>query len=160
MKWTFVPFEERHGQQVCAWRYPAPYDIYNWTPWEQLLERAEEFADEAVRAEQYEAVLDADGRLCGFVQFFPIVGWTRLGFGMRPDLCGQGLGPDFVQAVTARAQERQPENRIDLEVLTFNERAIRAYRKAGFEITDTYVRNTPTGPDEFHCMVYHASCRG
>lgn len=140
--------------QICTWQYPAPYEVYSWTPWEQLLERAEEFADPRIREEQYEAVFDEAGQLCGFAQFFPIIGWTRLGFGLRPDLCGKGLGESFVRAITKRALLREPGKQVDLEVTTWNERAIRAYRRAGFVIADTYVRNTPTGPDEFHCMVY------
>ncbi|PYI52627.1 GNAT family N-acetyltransferase [Paenibacillus flagellatus] len=153
-EWAFVPMEERHGKAICEWRYPPPYDVFDWAPWEKLAERSEEFADPLVRAAQYEAVLDGSGELCGFAQFFPLEGWTRLGLGLRPDLCGSGLGPSFVRAIVRRARERNPRNGIDLEVLASNTRAIRAYLKSGFAVADTYVRGTPTGPNEFHCMVY------
>ncbi|TMV48179.1 GNAT family N-acetyltransferase [Paenibacillus mesophilus] len=158
-KWLFVPMEEEHGKQICLWRYPEPYSVFNWSPWKELEARSEEFGDPGIRKEQFEAVLDDTGELCGFAQFFPLVGWTRLGLGLRPDLCGQGLGPSFTGAIVGRAMQRQPQNRIDLEVLTANVRAKRAYLKAGFAIRDTYVRNTPTGPDEFHCMVYEGGPR-
>ncbi|TNJ62862.1 GNAT family N-acetyltransferase [Paenibacillus hemerocallicola] len=153
-QWLFVPMEEEHGRLICSWRYPEPYAVFNWSPWDELQERSEEFGDPSIRKEQFEGVLDRDGQLCGFAQFFPLVGWTRLGLGLRPDLCGQGLGPSFTSAIVGRAMQRRPEDGIDLEVLTSNSRAQRAYLKAGFAIRDTYVRNTPTGPDEFHCMVY------
>ncbi|GAA3410213.1 GNAT family N-acetyltransferase [Paenibacillus hodogayensis] len=150
--WRFVPMTEEHGKSICKWRYPEPYDIFNWTPWEQLKERTEEFGDPAIRREQFEAVLDGSGELCGFAQFFPLAGWTRLGLGLKPELCGRRLGPSFTKAIAERARQRKPLDGIDLEVLTFNVRAIRAYEQAGFAIHDTYVRNTPTGPAEFHCM--------
>jgi len=145
---------EEHGRQICTWRYPEPYAVFNWSPWAELERNSEEFANPHIREEQFEAVLGDDGQLCGFAQFFPLTGWTRLGLGLRPDLCGQGLGPSFTLAIVGRAMERKPMDKIDLEVLTSNLRAIRAYTKIGFVIHDTYVRNTPTGPDEFHCMVY------
>ncbi|WP_314799918.1 GNAT family N-acetyltransferase [Paenibacillus roseipurpureus] len=115
-----------------------------------------EFADLELRDAQYRGVIDADGTLTGFVQFFPIVGVTRLGLGLRPELCGSsgGLGSRFVQLLVAEAQRQAPHQEIDLEVLVWNERAIRAYQRAGFAITDTYEKWTPTGTAEFHCMVY------
>lgn len=153
-EWRFVPMTEPHGRDICAWRYPEPYAVFNWSPWDELAEGPSEFADPLLREEQFESVLDADGALCGFAQFFPIVGWTRLGLCLRPDLCGQGLGPSFTRAIVGRALQRSPLNKIDLEVMTSNSRAIRTYLKAGFVIGDTYVRATPTVPAEFHCMVY------
>lgn len=157
MQWRFVPMEEMHGRQICRWRYPHPYDCYDWPAWEKMAQQSYEFADPGIREEQYEAVLDQAGALCGYAQFFPLTGWTRLGLGLRPDLCGRGLGSDFARAVAERAIRRDASRRIDLEVLASNVRAIRAYRKAGFVVTDTYVRATPTGPDTFHCMEYVGS---
>ena len=90
----------------------------------------------------------------GFAQLFPMEGVTRLGLGMRPDWCGLGMGKRFVQSIVAEARRRRPEDEIDLEVLAWNERAIRTYRNAGFQLTDTYERMTPTGKALFHCMVY------
>lgn len=122
-----------------------------------MLQDQAEFADPQIRAEQYRAVLDEDGLLSGFVQFFPIVGVTRLGLGLRPDLCGKGsgIGTQFVQLLVQEAQRRMPQQEIDLEVLVWNKRAIQTYERAGFTITDTYDKRTPTGIAAFHCMVYN-----
>ncbi|MDR6554410.1 GNAT family N-acetyltransferase [Paenibacillus qinlingensis] len=160
LPWYVVPLTETACQELCTWRYPAPYAIYNWPSWETMLDNQSEFADPLIRDEQYRGVVDINGTLLGFVQFFPIVGVTRLGLGLRPDLCGQGgankrgLGTQFVQLLVAEAQRRSPEQEIDLEVLVWNERAIRAYQRAGFTMTDNYEKWTPTGPADFHCMVY------
>lgn len=152
--WRLVPMTEEHGRQICDWRYDGDYAIYNWKPWEEMEKTGEEFADPEIRAQQYCSAIDADGQLCGFAQLFPMVGVTRLGLGLRPDLCGHGWGSRFVEMIVEAAKRRKPGDEIDLEVLTWNARAIRAYEKAGFVRTDTYVRQTPTGPAEFHCMVY------
>ncbi|WP_094096312.1 GNAT family N-acetyltransferase [Paenibacillus physcomitrellae] len=146
--------EELHGAEICTWTYEPPYNIYGWLPWEQMKGLEVEFGDPAIRGQQYVSVLDDSGELCGFAQLFPIEGVTRLGIGMKPELCGRGRGPAFVAAIVQEALRRKPENEIDLEVLTWNTRAIRAYQKAGFTITDMYERQTPEGMKPFYCMVY------
>jgi len=102
-------------------------------------------------------MIDEHGDLHGFAQLFPMAGVTRLGLGMRPDLCGKGWGSHFVRIIAEAAARQRPDHEIDLEVLTWNLRAIKAYEKAGFVRTDTYMRPTPEGPALFHCMVYAPS---
>ncbi|WP_414858759.1 GNAT family N-acetyltransferase [Paenibacillus sp. Soil724D2] len=159
LPWRVVPLTEANCLELCTWKYSPPYDLYNWSPWETMLREQAEFADPQIREEQYRAVVDENGILSGFVQFFPIVGVTRLGLGLRPDLCGKasGIGTQFVHLLVQEAQRRTPQQEIDLEVLVWNERAIQTYERAGFTITDTYERSTPTGLAAFHCMVYNGS---
>jgi ribosomal-protein-alanine N-acetyltransferase len=151
------PLTEEHGKEICTWTYTPPYDIYNWPSWEQMMKDDYEFADPLLRQNQYGAAVDKHYALCGFVQFFPIIGVTRLGLGLRPDLCGKGLGSLYVQLLVQEAKLRAPLNNVDLEVITWNDRAIKTYLSAGFEITDTYERMTPTGNAQFHCMDYMES---
>ncbi|ANS77325.1 acetyltransferase [Paenibacillus yonginensis] len=146
--------EEHHGAEICTWKYEPPYNIYGWLPWEQMKGLGVEFGDPEIRRQQYAALLDDGGMLCGFAQFFPLEGVTRLGIGMKPELCGHGRGAAFVAAIVQEALRRKPENEVDLEVLTWNSRAIRAYQRAGFTITDLYERQTPDGMMPFYCMVY------
>ncbi|ALS25691.1 acetyltransferase [Paenibacillus sp. 32O-W] len=157
--WSFIPMTEEHARALCEWRYEPPYDLFQFDDWQEMQAQGIEFGDPEIRARQYAAVLDREGELAGFAQFFPLLGVTRLGLGLRPDRCGRGEGPGFVRAIAEEALRRAPGDTVDLEVLTWNERAIRAYEKAGFVITDTYVRATPTGDAEFHCMVYQPQKR-
>ncbi|MFD0712944.1 GNAT family N-acetyltransferase [Paenibacillus sp. GCM10027626] len=152
--YTIVPLDEHLAEQLCSWQYEPPYNFYNWTDWPQMQKNGREFGDPAIRAHQYAAVLDAEGAFVGFAQFFPLLGVTRLGLGMRPDLCGQKNGLPFLQAIVQEARRRAPKDEIDLEVHTWNYRAIRAYEKAGFRITDTYERPVGHGTEQVHCMVY------
>ncbi|EFM10819.1 GCN5-related N-acetyltransferase [Paenibacillus curdlanolyticus YK9] len=152
--WQFHIMSREQAQELCRWRYEAPFDLYGWSDWDRMLAESMEFGDDAIRVSQYVAAVDEHGRMIGFAQFFPLLGVTRLGLGLRPDLCGFGLGPAFARSAAEEARKRAPHDEIDLEVLAWNTRAIRAYAKAGFTVTDTYDRQTPTGPAEFHCMVY------
>lgn len=147
---------ESDAKLICTWRYPTPYDVYNWKPWEEMLTHQLDFADPAIREKQYYTVTDVSGELIGFAQLFPMVGLTRIGLGMRPELCGQRSGQAFMTAIIQEACQRasRTSNELDLEVLTWNVRAIHVYQQAGFQINDTYMRPTPTGTAEVHCMVY------
>lgn len=152
---TVVPMSREQAEACCSWVYASPYDrIYGWLPFSQMEALGIELGDPDVRQQQYVSVLDAEGALCGFAQLFPMVNVVRLGIGMRPDLCGQGLGKSFVHAVVHAAKERYPDLPIDLEVQDWNERAIRTYLKAGFVVTETYDKHTPEGIGRFHCMTY------
>lgn len=144
---------EKEAEIVCGWHYEAPYDVYSWMPWDEMKKLGIEFGDSELREQQYVTVYRAN-ILQGFAQLFPLGGTTRLGIGMRPDRCGQGNGAAFVRAVVDEALRRVPGQEIDLEVLTWNQRAIKAYRRAGFAITDLYERMTPEGMKPFYCMVY------
>ncbi|MFD0621135.1 GNAT family N-acetyltransferase [Paenibacillus sp. GCM10027629] len=148
-----VPMTTTHAAAVCSWEFEPPYNIYGFLPWEEMQKIGIEFGDPELRDEQYRAIESPDGKLIGFAQFFPMVDVTRLGVCMRPDLCGQGLGSRFMDTIVQEAILRSPQDEIDLEVHSWNKRAIRTYQKVGFVITDTYDRRTPTGIAEFHCMV-------
>jgi ribosomal-protein-alanine N-acetyltransferase len=154
VKLSIAPISEAQCEEICGWTYPPPYDAYNSAPWDRMVAEQSEWADPAIRQAQYSALIEQTGKLAGFAQFFPLVGVTRLGLGLRPDLCGQGLGVEAVRLIVREAQRRRPDDEIDLEVLTWNERAIRTYEKAGFRRTDAYDRMTPTGMAPFYCMVY------
>ncbi|MEX3620515.1 GNAT family N-acetyltransferase [Paenibacillus glucanolyticus] len=149
-----VIMREEHAEEICTWSYPPPYDIYGFLPWEQMKGLEVEFGDPIIRQQQYISILDDQDSLWGFAQLFPMHEVTRIGLGMRPDWCGRGMGKRFMQTITQEARRRRPTDEIDLEVMTWNERAIRAYEGAGFRITDTYERLTPQGKGIFHCMVY------
>jgi ribosomal-protein-alanine N-acetyltransferase len=150
-----LPMNIEHAATICTWRYPEPYHIYNWQDWQDMKNNGFEFGNPQIRLEQYAAVIDHHQELVGFAQFFPMLGVTRLGIGLHPDHCGGGNGASFARAIAEEAQRRILDNEIDLEVLTWNLRAYKAYKKAGFVHTDTYERLTPDGMKAFHCMVFH-----
>jgi len=156
VRWTdfrIGPMTETDAAEICAWRYPAPYDRYRWPSWEEMRSQGKEFGDPDIRRAQYASVRDALGRLVGYAQFFPLAGVVRLGLGLLPDCCGRGWGPELMRSLCAEAAARHPGAEIDLEVETWNKRAIRAYEKAGFAVTDTYTKRAAHGCVHICCMV-------
>ncbi len=149
----FAPLTQAHAQAICNWRYPPPYDIFNRTSWQQLEAAEVDLGDSVTRSAQYLSIIDRSGQLCGFVQLFPLVGTMRLGIGLRPDLCGQGMGAELMQRLIQEARRRAPGQHIDLEVPQWNARAIKTYQRAGFVISDSYPLKIGSQWQHVYCMV-------
>jgi len=148
------PMTEEDARAICAWRYPPPYDRYRWPSWEAMRAEGREFADPEIRRQQYASVTDERGELLGYAQFFRLDRAVRIGLGLRPDCCGRGWGASFAGAIAREAARRGQGAEVDLEVETWNVRAIRAYRKAGFEPEDRYERQAAHGVVSVLCMVW------
>lgn len=78
------------------------------------------------------------GRLIGFTTFSALDGdngsvMFHITLGER-DAWGRGLGTEATRLMVGHAFERLGLHRVGLTVFSYNERAIRAYQKAGFRI--------------------------
>ncbi|WP_276357875.1 GNAT family N-acetyltransferase [Cohnella caldifontis] len=160
MPFTLRPMTEEDARRLCEWRYPEPYDRYRWPAWEEMAKEGREFADPDIRAKQYVSFADAKGELAGYAQLFPLDRAVRLGIGLRPDLCGLGLGPEAILLAAREARRRRPDADIDLEVETWNERAVKAYKKAGFVVEDEYGKRAEHGIVRVLCMVWRERSPG
>ncbi|TLS49674.1 GNAT family N-acetyltransferase [Paenibacillus antri] len=141
-EYMLTPMTERDAAEICEWRYPAPYDIYQWPAWGVAVREGRDFADPALRERHYRAVR-RDGRLCGFAQWLPLVAEdgppvVRLGLGLHPDDCGSGRGAGFAAFLARETAALHSGCVVDLEVEKDNVRAIRAYERAGFRAVDEY----------------------
>jgi len=152
---TLEPMTEEEGREVCRWRYPEPYHLFRWPPWDDMVKQEREFGDPHIRARQYLSVRTSDDeRLVGYVQLFPMERTVRIGMGLRPDCCDRGWGVHLTRLVVQEAARRRPDAEIDLEVEKWNRRAIRTYEKAGFVVTDQYDRRATHGIVSVYCMVW------
>lgn len=143
-------FTEDHAIQMCTWKYEVPYDVYN-TDWKTVQEQNWGMTDKRKRAEEFHSVYDGNE----FVGFFRLVkkeGYFMLGLGLRPDVCGKGLGKELISLIKNYFGSYYPASTLRLEVRDFNSRAIKCYRKCGFHIIDKYRRNTFMGNDRFLLM--------
>jgi ribosomal-protein-alanine N-acetyltransferase len=123
-----VPLSEEHARAIADWRYEFPYEWYDTAADPR---RVELFANPA-RREGLRAVVDDDGELIGFFNFVREGDEVRIGLGIRPDLTGRGLGAEFIDAGLRYATEEWAPSSFRLWVARWNERALRAYRRAGF----------------------------
>jgi len=119
---------EEHAAAIGDWRYEFPYEWYDTATDPR---RIELFANPA-RRDGLRAVIGDDGDLVGFFNFVREGDEVRIGLGIRPDLTGRGLAQPFIRAGLEYASEEWSPKRFRLWVAWWNERALRAYRRAGF----------------------------
>jgi RimJ/RimL family protein N-acetyltransferase len=125
--------------EVLTWRYEAPYDFYD-------------VADDPFdHPERLKYVCGADGRVEAFWEFIADGEVVELGIGLRPDLCGRGLGEAYLRAQIAFAEAQWQPRSFRLYVASWNERAIKLYERAGFrEAGERHTRTFPRfGEHEF-----------
>jgi len=144
--------DEKAARAIAAWHYDGVYSFYDM---EQDPDDLEELLDPRSWEDSYFAVTDEAGDLVGFFWFEQENDTVSVGLGLRPDLTGRGLGRRFLDAGLSFARERYRLAELTLSVATFNERAIRLYRKAGFEDAGTFMQETNGGTHEFLHMVRH-----
>lgn len=131
------------------WKYGGVYSFYDMTAdWEDY----EEFVDEDRRNanDHYQAM--AGGGLAGFfcvVQDGPVI---EIGLGLRPDLCGNGLGKGFVSQVVGFIEARYRFDKLVLHVAAFNQRAVKVYRSCGFQDVKVIEQSSNGGVYEFLVM--------
>lgn len=157
MHFTFKPMDEADARAIQAWRYEGPYSVYNQDDDDGGIPAMLD------RRSPYYAVQDDKGELIGFFCFgssaqvwdsgephlYSENNTITVGLGMRPDLVGKGLGLAFVNAGLAFAKEQFKPDYFRLFVLTFNERAIKVYERAGFQRVGIYVQHTKQGDHDF-----------
>lgn len=144
--YRFVPMNKPYAREIVAhWAYPPPYDIYDYA------HEADWINDRSAWGDGLWAVLDGAGALAGELsaQFLdeametierapgsgaPEGGLLWLGWGLRPDLTGRGLGLGFVLAGVdfAVAHYCYEGEWVGLGVAAFNRRARKVYERAGF----------------------------
>jgi ribosomal-protein-alanine N-acetyltransferase len=124
------PLSEAQAAEIAEWRYEFPYEWYDTASDPR---RIELFANPA-RRDGLRAVVDDDGALVGFFNFVRDDDEVRIGLGIRPDLTGHGLAQPFIQEGLRYAREEWRPRRFRLWVAWWNERALRAYRRAGFRV--------------------------
>lgn len=152
-RYLFRQMVQEEAREISNWRYEPPYDFYDATSDPDDLR---ELLDPERRKDAYFSAFDEEGNLVGFFQLEAQGETVDVGLGLRPDLTGVGLGLDYLLAGIDFARERFSPARFTLAVATFNERAIRAYERAGFRRGDVYTHETNGGEFLFLSMAREA----
>jgi RimJ/RimL family protein N-acetyltransferase len=63
-------------------------------------------------------------------------GTVDVGYGMRPELIGQGRGREFVGAILAHAVAGDPTARLRMSILHWNDRSRHVAQAHGFRVVD------------------------
>ena len=164
MQFIFGPVNEADARTIKMWRYEGPYAVYN------INNDLDDLAELLDRRSPYYAVRNEQGELISFFVFgtsaqvgnvdmpglYSENNTIAIGLGMRPDLTGKGLGLAFIKAGLDFAREQFRPDFFRLFVLTFNERAILVYERAGFQHVRVFVQRNIHGESEFLEMRRHA----
>lgn len=154
MKLRLKELTETYAKEICSWEYSGEYSIYNYPEWSKMLSEKWGITVEEKRKNEFIAIVDDFNNLCGYIRIFNKNVYVLIGVGLKPSLCGQGLGSTIMEVVKQQCSKRYPNKKIVLEVRSFNERAIKCYKRAGFNIVDHYMKDTPLGYGEFVKMEF------
>jgi len=149
LDYKFVPMNKLCANEIAySWKYSGVYSFYDMTADEEDLI---DFIDEKNWDRHYFAVINNKEELIGYYLFYFEEEVMWVGFGIKPELTGMRLGTTFVMAGINFAVENfnYKINHIMLSVALFNKRAIRTYKKVGFQLVATYVQHTNGGQYQF-----------
>ncbi len=130
------------------WKYDGEYAFYDMTA---DPEDYEEIVTPEKRGNRYFSVFDGDD-LTGFFCVEQDGADVEIGLGLRPGLTGQGRGKAFLEEILRFVRENYSFEKIKLDVVSFNQRAIKVYERAGFLKTGTAKVSTNGGVYDFVLM--------
>ena len=126
---AIAPLSADQAAAIGGWRYPgryATYDVVETADLEGAFGVTE--GDELVGY----CCFGADARVPGVDA---AEGILDVGYGMRPDLMGQGRGAAFVSAILAFGTGQHRPRSLRLSIYRWNERSLRAALRQGFAVT-------------------------
>ncbi|GKU25110.1 GNAT family N-acetyltransferase [Clostridium folliculivorans] len=159
MKLNIQQMSYDYARQISKWAYKEPYSMYS-------MDGSDNCKDELLNG-CYFSVLDKESNLVGYYCFgeaaqvpvgnkfgvYASKDVTDIGLGMNPDLCGLGLGLEFLKGGLDFARDKLSAKEIRLTVSAFNERAIRVYEKSGFKKVSSFERSSDSGNVDFLVMI-------
>ncbi|RCJ24051.1 hypothetical protein A6770_28815 [Nostoc minutum NIES-26] len=156
MHFCFEPMNAANAEKLTRWHYEPPYQMYNSTSDETLIGS---FVDPQ---NAYYSIQD-NGELVAFCCFgkdaqVPGGDYAKdaldIGLGVRPDLTGQGKGQMYIADVLDFARSKFNHRVFRVTVAAFNERALRAWKKAGFQQVQAFLAQDDKEP--FVILVRHS----
>ena len=142
----YPPADEVSVREFLQWKYPPPYEIYNYAP--------EHFeADLAYHLDPGNNIycMFREGGLVGYCSFGQDArlpggdyGEEALDIGLmiKPDLTGRGQGSEYVRDVVQFAVARFNPAKLRVTILATNLRAQRVWEKNGFQKVQKFMRGS------------------
>jgi RimJ/RimL family protein N-acetyltransferase len=141
MTFHFEPATGADAERIAAWHYRSPYHIYDWNGHTEGFRR---------EADNYRVVKSngvpiaflcwgSEARVKGFTYDDSCV---DIGWGLRPDLTGAGLGKQLITDAVRFVTTTVEAKRLRATVAGFNARCQRAAEHAGFSPAATFTRPT------------------
>ena len=152
MTYKFDTMTQEQAEDIAFnWHYDGEYSFYNM---EADKEDLEEFINPETRGTSIYSVIN-NNELIGFISANKVNATTvDIALGLRPDLTGRGEGVEFLKNGIWFVKKIDKPEKLTLSVATFNQRAIKVYRKIGFKDSYTFIQNTNGSTYEFLKMEY------
>ncbi|UOQ95172.1 GNAT family N-acetyltransferase [Halobacillus shinanisalinarum] len=142
----FRPINQAEAEIIAEWHYPGEYSFYDM---KADKEDYEEFINPDARSEHTYSVYQK-GQLLGFLTANAAAPKTvNIGLGMHPDVTGKGVGSLFLESCLDFVYEHYEPSKITLSVASFNKRAIKVYKRAGFVYVKSFQQQTNGSIYEF-----------
>lgn len=121
-------------EDIFSWRYDKPYNVYNLYL-NNYLKNSDSWG-----VEQF--ILVENENIIAYVSCQMLENDMWVGWSLRPNLCGNGVGESFVRKciIELTTLKKYCMKDIFLKVYSWNTRAIKAYEKAGFAHYDNFIR--------------------
>lgn len=137
---------EEYARQIVEWNYEDKYSDYNLPSYDVCVDKKYGITREDSKDNYIVYILD------GEVIFYSNMKQMNnkkiyVGVGLKPKYCGRGLGNYFLEDSIKEIKSKFPKSVLFLEVRSWNKRAIKAYEKIGFKITNVVISKDRLGKD-------------
>ncbi len=152
MTYKFNRMTQEQAEEIAFhWHYDGEYSFYDM---EADQDDLEEFINPKRRGTSMYSVME-NRELIGFFSANKVNNHTvDISLGLRPDLTGKGIGMEFLRNGMDFIKNKYKPKKMTLSVASFNQRAIKVYRKIGFKDTNTFMQHTNGCTYEFVKMEY------
>src|SRR3954449_9503099 len=106
--------------------------------WDEERFTRDEMLGRLARSDVDPYIVEAGGVPVGYLQVWHAGAASGLDMFLVPQARGRGLGPDAARAVARYLREEGGSSRVTVDPYLWNEPAIRAWRRAGFEDVDEH----------------------
>jgi len=106
--------------------------------WDEERFTRDEMVGRLARGDVDPYIVEAGGVPVGYVQVWHDGAAAGIDMFLVPEARGRGLGPDAARAVARHLREERGTARVTVDPYLWNEPAIRAWRRAGFEDVDEH----------------------
>lgn len=159
------PMTPDDAEHIARWAADPDFARSQWGRMrKQGIEAAREFIGWFDKPGSRLFAIEHEGRVVGFANYRDLNTGDRkceigLGIGEK-DLWSRGLGRDALRTLLRHLFEDLDLQRVGLHVIATNDRAIAAYKAAGFEVEGTERLSRRADDGTFHDMVAMAAIRG
>jgi len=151
---NLIHLTENMAKEIFNWRYDGEYSVYDMPDWDIAKKSNFGITISETREKEFLGLIDKDNNLIGFIRLREVDGNVVIGLGLKPNLCGKGIGSRLMELIKSESSNKFKNKKIRLEVRSFNKRAIKCYEKAGFKIVNVHNRDTKRGNLDFVVMEY------